>query len=893
MLSDFRSATTILSFVTIFLAVLASSAVCGEEQGQKDTDVDWIGGKVIWQGHDLSRASVSVFKDPQFKELYTKGMLLGQGGAYTLRIDDPGTYYVVAFVDANGNNQFDAGDGMGIYGVAKWEDREQKPMPVQVQKGGQLLGVDIQILAIVDDKGRMVSISVFESASVSGVSGKLIWPNPPSEPLQKGSERKFSNTILFVYSDPSWNNRIAQTEVAETGEYKIDLPAGRYYLLAVVDENDTNLLDAGDKFGIWGMTRFGTFPKAVEVKERQITRNRNILIIAYMDASGKPRPLQGADEGQAEKAAQLADKIILSGNVIWPDHDLKFGIVQAYSDPSMTVAVAQAKIDDKGRFRLAVPPGDYYIVVGVDLDGDGKYTSGDGIGAYGVANAADQTPKTLTVTKDSQNKEINLVITAQFDDSGQLKPLSEYSMLDAEYSTQDSGTQYTGISGKIVWEGHEVSTAMLIFSNEPRFETGVRIPLQLDEDGVYNCSMPPGDYYVMAIAELRENDETDSGGGRGFYGSGYWDMPPQRVTVLEEHITPFININVAELLEPDGTGSPFLPPGSVRLRYGDPDDVNINRSADPAKQEWWYWSEGVAFTFEETDAGWNLTDTYEFDPRNVKEENDVEQPQTKEKNAKGTLYYTSDRSIWAVDADGADRKWIAPGSRPTASLDGSKLLFPDTHGSVYLVESDNGASAEAVLGRRKAALQPAISYDGKVMAFTLDGGDYRQMILKNLDTGEESAAPVGAMDIYDPAWSPDGELIAYSASPPSSSDQRDYNRDIYYYDLTAGQTKRVSMNQLDEFNPAWSPVDKRVLIYCRAEGDHAQLWRVDFNDDGKPVERQLTKYGGRNPAWSPGGDKIIYESNAQLWTINPDGTNEIPLTVDGEPIFGMDPFWTR
>ena len=101
------------------------------------------------------------------------------------------------------------------------------------------------------------------------------------------------------------------------------------------------------------------------------------------------------------------------------------------------------------------------------------------------------------------------------------------------------------------------------------------------------------------------------------------------------------------------------------------------------------------------------------------------------------------------------------------------------------------------------------------------------------------------------------------------------------------------MSPFDEFEPAWSPVDKRALIYCRAEGEHAQLWIVNFDADGRPVERQLTKYGGRNPAWSPGGDKIIYENNAQLWTIKPDGSEEEPMVVDDEPIFGMDPFWTR
>jgi hypothetical protein len=644
-----------------------------------------------------------------------------------------------------------------------------------------------------------------------------------------------------------------------------------------------------------------------------------------MDVAGKPLPLQEAAEVRkiqdarrktqdslgSSSGLESEDKIILSGNVVWPDHDLKHGMVQAYSDPSMTVAAAQVKTDQKGRFRLAVPPGDYYIVAGVDTDGDGKYTTGDGIGAYGAANAAEQMPKKLTVREASINEETNLVITAEFDASGQLKPIPQYPMQESGIQHPASGTQhpasstqYTGISGKIVWEGRKISKATLIFSDEPRFESGIRTPLNLDDDGSYNCSTPPGDYYIMAIMDHNDNDPADSGDGIGFYGAGYWGAP-QKVTVLEGRMTPYININVTASFGPDGKTVPIRTPGSIRLRYGEPDDIHTDSTLSHSTQEWWYWDKGIAFTFEETDAGWNLIDTYEFDPSKLQksasegnEKSSIQHPASSIQNE--ALYYTFDRSIWAIDADGMNRRWIAPGTRPTATIDGNKLLFLDTSGNIYLVEPKNDASVGAghaspllVLGRRKAGLQPAISHDGKVVAFTQDSGGYRRIIVKNLETGEESAIPAGAMDLYHPAWSPDDELVAYSASIPSSSDQRDRNRDIYYYDLVSRRTERVSMNPLDEFDPAWSPVDKRALIYCRAEGEHAQLWIVNFDADGKPVERQLTKYGGRNPAWSPGGDKIIYENNAQLWTINPDGSDESPMIVDGEPILGLDPFWTR
>ena len=875
-------------FIIAFSVMLSSTAVCDEEKEQNNSDEAWIRGKVIWPGHDLTKASVDVFRDMKFKDLYTKGLLLKPEGIYALTIDDPGTYYIVAFVDDNDNNLFDAGDGMGMYGVMDWTDSRQKPSPVQVESGMKLTGIDIQITAVVDDQGRMSPISRPKSTEViTGVSGKVIWLN-----------HKFSNTIVFVYSDPSWNNRIAQTEVRETGEYEIRLPVGRYYLLAVIDQNDTNLLDVGDRFGIWGMTKFDMFPKAVEVNEGHITKDRNILIIGQIGLSGRPMPLQEAS-GTVEKSVSLEGKISLSGNVIWPGREFMFGMVQAYNDPSMTIAAAQAKTDSKGKFWLLVPAGDYYIIAGVDADGDGKYTTGDGVGAYGVANAADQMPKKLTVAEGSQEKEINLVITAEFNDSGQLRPIQtspdifDELIVDASDSVSlEEDTSPTGISGKIIWEGREISKIMLIFSQNSRFEDGIRTSLQLDEDGSYECLVPPGNYYIMAIMDPNDNDQMDSGDGIGFYGAGYWGTP-QKITVSEEWMTPLINIKVTALLGADGKITPVQTPGVIRFRYGEPDDILSKSTDDRAIQEWWYWDKGVTFTFEETDAGLILTNTHDFTPTEAQEEETTDQTHTEEEKSNGTFYYTFDRNIWAVDVDGTNRRWIAPGTQPTATSDGKKLLFLDTSGDIYLVEPGSEKSAQLVLNRREAGLQPTISHNGKIAAYTQDSGSYRSMILRNLETGEESPIPVGEMDLYNPAWSPDDELIAYSASPLSSSDQRNLNRDIYYYDIVAGRTERVSMSSQDEFDPTWSPTDERVLIYCRAEGNHSQLWITNFDADGKPVERQLTKYGGRNPAWSPSGEKIIYENNAQLWTIKPDGSEEVPIVVDGEPIFGLDPFWTR
>ena len=126
--------------IIIFLfAALPFSSVYAQEAEKSAADEAWISGNVLWTGHDLAKATVQVFKDPKFKDLYTSGMLLKPEGMYALTIEDPGVYYIVAFVDNNSNGKFDAGDGMGIYGVENWADPEQKPRSVQLEKETKLL----------------------------------------------------------------------------------------------------------------------------------------------------------------------------------------------------------------------------------------------------------------------------------------------------------------------------------------------------------------------------------------------------------------------------------------------------------------------------------------------------------------------------------------------------------------------------------------------------------------------------------------------------------------------------------------------------------------------------------------------------------------------------------
>lgn len=253
-----------------------------------------------------------------------------------------------------------------------------------------------------------------------------------------------------------------------------------------------------------------------------------------------------------------------------------------------------------------------------------------------------------------------------------------------------------------------------------------------------------------------------------------------------------------------------------------------------------------------------------------------------------TAYQERRQDIWVVEVDEYGRPQGTPvnitnsagmDEHPSWSPDGTRLVFhsdrEEGKRKLFIVDAD-GRNPELLYQHQterglSESFHPSWSPAGGKIAFVAENN-----IWVIDEEGKEMPSLVTSFGFNDhPSWSPDGDRLAFykgGAIYVIKADGTDERR------LTGSGGMRSDFPEWSGY-PSWSPdgeslafVSNKKKTWRGREIEYYDLWLV--KDDGTGEAKYLTndKYRESSPAWSPRGDKLIFQSNRKdgfhIWAVS-------------------------
>jgi len=229
-------------------------------------------------------------------------------------------------------------------------------------------------------------------------------------------------------------------------------------------------------------------------------------------------------------------------------------------------------------------------------------------------------------------------------------------------------------------------------------------------------------------------------------------------------------------------------------------------------------------------------------------------------SASGTIFFSrfdGENSKWQIIAadlsDGSTHVVLTDGSQPAVSHDGRALAYHSERGDsigIHVLDLPTAQDTRATWYGEDVT--PDWAPDGARFVFPSQrSGDRKWVIYIGWADGRSEAIPL--VEGRTPAWSPDGGQIVYQGTDPQGN-----NPGLYLIPSGGGPSSRLTDHESDRA-PAWSPDGSRIA-YMSSRSGRWQLYLVDIPGG---ASRQITSSGGNDglPVWSPDGAYLAFVSD--------------------------------
>ena len=189
---------------------------------------------------------------------------------------------------------------------------------------------------------------------------------------------------------------------------------------------------------------------------------------------------------------------------------------------------------------------------------------------------------------------------------------------------------------------------------------------------------------------------------------------------------------------------------------------------------------------------------------------------------------------------------------------------------------------------------PTLSPDGNSLAYSSDRSGNFEIYVKQLTPGgREVQLTSDKAENFEPAWSPDGKLIAYASK---------LRRGIWIVPALGGTARQLT--ETGSY-PAWSADGSQIVFQSGGIGDDlgatasgallpSTIWTIPVGGGSPKQITQIGKPAGGHgaAAWSPNGKWIAFGSfdpeKTEVWLVSPDGGELKKIARGYDPVFSPD-----